>query len=526
MAEQNPSKTFHRPKSAPNAFSLPNGKRVPVLFRLKNVQQKTVEKIVASSPVAPVAEEKVSLPSTPLSDVPVGVTESDIAGPSWMRRNAYRMTVLVLLFVTIGLLYHNQQPVPSESSSQVALNTELASPSSLQNEAADNVDLASVSTIEEEISPQQEVLAEPNTVAAQVVSADVTKPANQAISNTNILKTSESEYSRTFELSPEVEEANAEFETQSVAEESEISFDDSSFASTTSTPVQTTMEIEGPTLLKPEEPSQDTLVNKAGPDTNLITSGAATYTQTHTIVNQHVQADTASIQTVAQGQAPINLYKTAESSTAGNSESGSNAIRETANPDMNPTELYSILKNFEQQQTADALRASRPYVPVSTSGNGATPTTANQWSSNSAPQQPMAAPMPPQGNQYPQSNMSTYVAPQNQALGSQYAPPAQQANVPQQMPRTPQAQYAPAFPQFQSPTSPHQDPSLYPVATAPGMENVVMQPATAPQKPAVYQPVFPGIEASSPSTVPYSADSSSSGGYIPSGQTGGYGFSR
>ncbi len=515
-----------------DGFKLPNGQRVPVLFRLKNIQATSPARLVPQSADAP-KSDSVAATTANIGSKDVGTRvdsahtnvsnsidrDTVIAGPSWMRRNAYRVTVLCLLLVTIGLLSSNHtrgrndlQVTEKPSSVTLTKSSDLAigleNPQSLVVETAPNLP-ASIALNPTE-DPKQNLTIEP----PPAVEMPKLLAQNSGLTNAQTTKVE----------SPDLSGAANENAKPLAKPALLIGSSD-----------EPKMTSEFLTLRPNAEPKSNSAITKE----NEAAAAKLPTSTTNVSISESMNRSTLAVQPVSTDAArnasqlptatTANRYATAPNQTSSpqftspQSAAGQATVRQTNVPDMDTQALYSLLQGYEQQSPEDAIRSARqassynvgysPDAPNGTTTAGNVP-----WS-----------PPTPSNNLYTQSGAATGVEiPQtsapNQVVKQGYVPigsslvEASGMNAPQPSGYVPiGANAAPMQ---------NQDPTLYPVASVPGLDNL-----NQPQRPNAYQPLYPVANpnmnpAPTFGTVPKVADQNAAGPYQPIGTTSGYGFSR
>src|SRR5689334_3307204 len=95
-----------------HSYTLADGQRIPVLFRMRNVQSgaPSSRSVTASNQsVKEQVKEETRIDTPSESRVAATLPDPKFIGPSWLRRNAYRMTVAVLLLMSLAILNNNRK---------------------------------------------------------------------------------------------------------------------------------------------------------------------------------------------------------------------------------------------------------------------------------------------------------------------------------------------------------------------------------------------------------------------------------
>ncbi len=452
-------------KSRGSAYTLSNGQRVPVLFRLTNVQMPKVTaksadqqseasiRIDSASPNITANLEKADAMSVSES----ATSNTQMVGPSWMRRNAYRVTVLALLIATVLLLNNNQGKAtrPLEVASTGAGNTEsLASsekdvePQSVETpEPKSDTQIASVEPI---AAPSNTIAIDDNSVQPSTLTQQSTTGArpNTVVettttdSNTKFLITKEAE-SNSAEapavaqlLAPQTLDNNASAKDPVFAEKSEAS---------TSIPAQpvSTGSVGAPK------------------DTNTPSSLDSSDSRANTRINRYAGAPVQGVSAASDGNIPS-----------------------TNAPPPDPSDLFAVFQQQSQiqpadetvraamRQTSNGMNPAWQAIPVSNTSSAPAGTGMNNMSTSTSPNT-FAPTM--------QNNFGT-----SQQNGIQ----PQQTNINRSV--TPvQTQYQPLFPQYGQSAGNLTGTELYTTPSMPVQNQQTTQPSPSATKP--YQPVYPGL---------------------------------
>ena len=415
MNDQATQRTASAAKQPPS-YSLPSGERVPVLFRLQNLQRPGDRLAAASQAASPPAAAElhsagaqphaVETRAEPLASSAPLPPVLDVAGPSWMRRNAYRLTVLGLLGVTGPLLLSNH--LRSNSPKPAAAATR---PAAAPAQAVEIASAAPVETLDFEgpdgpppaVAATRPVAVEPVAVEPVAVEPLPVETPSLAVS----VPPAES----TAEAAPPEPAALADASPQLLTPESS----EPSPSDVVASPAET----QG--TAAPQDPAvADVQLDSPWRPSRLASAPAA-------------------------GESPMRLTSAAKPETpAAPSPSAASAIPQTSVPDMeDPHALLEYYQRIQAQTPEQAVQESRQpaAVPPSASVSQASPEQASygqfasgQFTPPAAPQQTMPA----------QQEASLYAAatdPQGNTYGS-----AAQAS-----PAKPTA-YQPLFPEFGSPT--------------------------------------------------------------------------
>lgn len=454
-----------------HSYTLADGQRIPVLFRMKNIQSAAVASArtgaSTKSQKAP-AEPASKQVETVATSVAARPPEPTIAGPSWLRRNAYRFTVAVLLIATFLILNNNNQSqkhVASTTGTDVsALEAPVVEMTKIQSVPATNVATTIVtekSVVEE--APKAEVKAE---VEAQVMAPPAlvsSEPANTVEGPT--VETTESDSSTQYVISkPAINGSKNELPMMPSA------------VSTDSGIVGTVMPQAQATLLAPQTLGNLTPAESQFTGNQQSTIGPSLAVQGSTL-SEGIPATTVSSNEskptefhTASATTQPNRYATAPGN--GNWQSAGNGLQSTNEPNLDPSVLFAIKQNYQVQSSEQTVRDMKQQVQAQAQVPTATPS-ASQWqaipTSNALPANAFA----------PKNNIANPNAVQ-QSESALNVPPQ---GTPQNIPKRPA--YTPLESSFAMPS----DPSLYSVATTPDGNAIGAQPKRQPYVPLSNQQI-------------------------------------
>ena len=509
-----------------NVFLMPNGQRVPVLFRLRNIQQKAAAQPLDASRLNTAAATNAhalapvnAAPSATENNYHVDEAE-EMSGPSWMRRNAYRMTVFVMLIVTAGLAYNN---FVRTSSSQLS-NDETKLAVNIEMPPSD-VTLASKS--ETPMALDIKPIFEETPTAPPKLIVQKPKPPTPTIATANQPPWSPSDMLESTDDQLVLAQPAVQTNASQIPETNFDSFrpmDVQLLSPANTATIGQTVSIQ-----KPVQPTQ----------ANVTSEPASTWSKPNTFSQENTFAQNSNLQSSESTAAMSNRYDAMSDSLDDSTLRSPQVVTsQTKAPDLDPTHLFSIWQEFQQSQTPEqAVRGTRQ---ISTAGFG-TPVAAPPAAQNTVPQ-PTAATYNPAINYsntnatYPGQGSNTGYQTTSQ-YGALYAAPTMASSAAYPM------NSQPAFNNQQS--SPYNDPNLYstpsgfgvPSDATAGQANA--NRANLPQNPQRYQPVYSDSpQANSMQTNPPATSNSyypaanqtapapTRSNYVPVGSPtpGGYGF--
>jgi hypothetical protein len=367
-----------------NVYVLPDGRRVPVLFRLKKLQTTSAKPLAlpaasasASSPVAEASTKTTSVQSNVILDA----AQPQIVGPSWLRRNTYRSTVIVLLVITAMLLYNNRNKSLDTSTQVVAVTSEVQvdqpKPAEVAPSVTESIQVATQSPVEAPSAIDLNNTSDSQIATAETAADNATDVIESSSDNSSLMLISNKSSNQSNQADPKAEllapetlaEAPAVAEPATDEEQTTAKPDTNVIVNRYPSSNPATSDASAWQSTEPNEPKATSLPgldpsalyalrqNHQSKRTSVEGQKQTTTTPSLTSADwQTVQANTASVQLSNPVPAPQqSLIQNSNSSTRG-STSYSNTPTQTRRPYQ---AVYSV-NDFNAQATSLYSEATLP----------------------------------------------------------------------------------------------------------------------------------------------------------------------